>query len=164
MISLRNLTEGDRSRLITLLNNEPVSRYMSDRVPFPYSLSDCDAFFEFVKNAPGDFFYAIEFDGKLIGGLGLHRQPLNSSHVLELGYWIGQEFWNKGYASEAVKLGVKKAFSVEGINKVIARVYSGNIASEKVLIKNGFEEEGLLRGNILKKGKIYDEKIFGLLK
>ncbi|MCE3226464.1 MAG: acetyltransferase [Bacteroidetes bacterium] len=164
MIALRNLDVQDKPEITRLMNSENVSRYMTDRVPFPYTLSDCDSFFEFVKNTPNDFFFAITLNNKVIGGLGLHRQPLNSSHVLELGYWIGEEYWNKGYASEAVKLGIQKAFSVEGITKIIARVYSGNSASDKVLFKNGFKEEGFLKEHIMKRGKVYDEKIFGLIK
>jgi RimJ/RimL family protein N-acetyltransferase len=164
MIAIRPLAEDDKKELARLLNNKQVSRYMTDRVPFPYSEKDADAFLEFVKNTPRDFFYAITSDSHFIGGLGLHRQPLNASHVLELGYWIGEEFWNKGYASAAVKLGIQAAFSVEGITKIMAKTYSVNIASEKVLLKNGFQEEGLLKSHINKKGVLYDEKIFGLVR
>jgi [ribosomal protein S5]-alanine N-acetyltransferase len=108
MIALRKLEETDKPEITRLMNNENVSRYMTDRVPFPYTSKDCDTFFEFIKNTPNDFFFAITLNDKVIGGLGLHRQPLNSAHVIELGYWLGEEYWSKGYASVAVRLAIQR--------------------------------------------------------
>ena len=56
----------------------------------------------------------------------------------ELGYRIGENVSNLGYASEAVKLVLEKAFTTYGFNRIIAGTAIGNLASQRVLLKNGF--------------------------
>ena len=56
----------------------------------------------------------------------------------ELGYRIGENVSNLGYASEAVKLVLEKAFTTYGFNRIIAGTATGNLASQRVLLKNGF--------------------------
>ncbi len=56
----------------------------------------------------------------------------------ELGYRIGENVTNLGYASEAVKLVLDKAFTTYGLHKIIAGTATGNLASQRVLLKNGF--------------------------
>ncbi len=56
----------------------------------------------------------------------------------ELGYRIGKNQRSKGYATKAVEIILDNAFNIYGLNKVIAGVSSYNIASKKVLLKNGF--------------------------
>ena len=56
----------------------------------------------------------------------------------ELGYRIGENVTNLGYASEAVKLVLDKAFTTYGFNRIIAGTATGNLASQRVLLKNGF--------------------------
>ena len=56
----------------------------------------------------------------------------------ELGYKIGENYTNLGYANEAVKIVLEKAFNIYGLNRIIAGTATDNFASNKVLIKNGF--------------------------
>ena len=56
----------------------------------------------------------------------------------ELGYRIGENVTNLGYASEAVKLVLEKAFTTYGFNRIIAGTATDNLASQRVLLKNGF--------------------------
>jgi RimJ/RimL family protein N-acetyltransferase len=56
----------------------------------------------------------------------------------DIGYWVGQEFWNKGYVTEAVRLACHVCFKHLKSNKVYATVFVGNDASRRVLEKNGF--------------------------
>ena len=58
--------------------------------------------------------------------------------IAELGYRIGENITNLGYASEAVKLVLKKAFTTYGLHKIIAGTARDNQASQRVLLKNGF--------------------------
>jgi RimJ/RimL family protein N-acetyltransferase len=164
MITLRKILESDKEEMVKLLNNENVSRFTSDRIPFPCSISDANKFYEVVKSS-NDLFFAIDLNGKIIGTLGLHHQLLpNNAHNLEIGYWIGEPYWGKGYGREVVKLGLDAAFSQPGICRVFARVFQGNAASEKILLKNGFELEGELKQHIFKRGKFLNERVFGKIK
>jgi ribosomal-protein-alanine N-acetyltransferase len=80
----------------------------------------------------------------LVGFIGLHRIDHRDSHA-EIGYFIAKEYWNRGYATEAVALALKYAFEWLNLRKVYARVYEPNTPSIKVLEKNGFELAGRLK-------------------
>ena len=58
--------------------------------------------------------------------------------IAELGYRIGENVTNLGYASEAVKLVLEKAFTTYGLHKIIAGTAMDNLTSQRVLLKNGF--------------------------
>ena len=80
----------------------------------------------------------------LVGFLGLHKINHRDGNA-ELGYFIAREHWGRGYATEAVKLALIYAFEWLNLRKVYARVYEPNVASIRVLEKNGFELAGRLR-------------------
>lgn len=77
------------------------------------------------------------------------------SGVCEIGYLIAEEYHNKGVASQAVKLILQKAFTA-GIKKVKATTFVKNVASYKVLQKNGFSLEGYLKNEVLIQGQLQD--------
>lgn len=80
----------------------------------------------------------------------------------EVGFMLGREAWGQGYALEAMTTVVAFA-ATSGLRKLTARTHLGNRRSEALLQKLGFEEEGLLRGHILKDGERRDCHVFGLL-
>ena len=99
---------------------------------------------------------------KLIGSIGMHK--INHIHSsCELGYVINDKFWNKGYMTESVQTIVKFGFNELKLNRIIARIRLANITSQKVLEKNGFIKEGLLREEMLVKGKYVDHFLFSIL-
>jgi len=100
-------------------------------------------------------------DGRFVGSCDLseidrwHRRA-------EVGFMLGREAWGQGYALEAMTTVVAFA-ATSGLRKLTARTHLGNRRSEALLQKLGFEEEGLLRGHILKDGERRDCHVFGLL-
>lgn len=58
-----------------------------------------------------------------------------------IGYWLGERYWSVGLGTEAVALVARLSFAHLGARRLTAHVYEGNIASERVLVKNGFREE-----------------------
>ena len=75
--------------------------------------------------------------GMMVGRINL--SVLGSDRkTAELGYRIGENVTNLGYASEAVKLVLDRAFSTYGLNRIIAGTATDNLASKRVLLKNGF--------------------------
>ena len=66
----------------------------------------------------------------------------------ELGYRIGENVTNLGYASEAVKLVLEKAFTTYGFNRIIAGTAIGNLASQRVLLKNGFTYSRVIENDL----------------
>ena len=78
-----------------------------------------------------------DWQGALVGRINLGVLE-NDQKTAELGYRIGGNYTNLGYASEAVKLVLDKAFHTYGLNKIVAGTATDNQASNRVLLKNGF--------------------------
>lgn len=163
MIKFRKFTEKDIDDLVVLLNNEKVSRFTSDNIPFPYGKEDALNFLDKIKTMPANYINAVTLNGKLMGGAGIHPQAMNLRFNAEIGYWLGEEFWGKGYATEVVQLLIQVAKDSKQFHKLFARTFVGNTASEKVLQKNGFVLEGTLKEHVFKRGEFVDEKIWGLI-
>jgi len=159
MISLEKITDKHRDSLERLLNNENVSKWLL-HVPFPYSLSDADEFIEKCKSNKADHLFAIEKDGVHTGGIGIH---IKGEHKAEIGYWIGEEYWGKGIATEALKKIIAIALNDLKLKRIYAGTFEDNIASEKLLLKCGFEYEGTLRKSLKKDDVYYNEKIFSII-
>jgi len=81
-----------------------------------------------------------------------------------IGYIIARKHWGKGLMTEALKISVEYGFTDLGVHRIEAHVEPGNIASEKVLEKIGFQREGLLRQRVYQKGSYQDTIYYGLLK
>lgn len=103
---------------------------------------------------------------KCIGTCGFNSWniPMRSASI---GYDLNREFWQQGIITEALKSVITYGFSGELpcniLNRIQADTIPGNIASEKVLIKLGFKDEGLLRESGYWKNSYHDLKCFGLL-
>ena len=100
--------------------------------------------------------------GKLYGAIALsNHQKFNNG---ELAYWIGEEYWGNGYATEAAKSILEFAFIEKGYNKVFARYFHSNPASGRVIEKIGMRKEGILREHVKKDDEYIDLVYFGILK
>jgi ribosomal-protein-alanine N-acetyltransferase len=99
---------------------------------------------------------------QLVGAISLFR--IESGHQAEIGYWIGQQFWNQGFCSEAGIAVLKYAFVSLGLNRVYANHLSRNPASGRVMRKLGFSHEGRRRQHVRKWEKFEDDELYGLLK
>ena len=87
--------------------------------------------------------YAIIYDGKIVGCIGLLFYP-EFNHdwgkdAAEIGYWIGEEYQNKGICTKAAKLVVQRAFKELNIKAIYGTYYLDNLKSKRVLEKLGFK-------------------------
>ena len=82
----------------------------------------------------------------------------------ELGYWVGEEYWNCGYCTEAARAVIKYGFSQLSLNKIVAHHISRNPASGRVMIKSGMRKEGSFREHVFKAGKFEDLEGYGILR
>lgn len=101
---------------------------------------------------------------ELIGTIGLSK--IDHFHQrAELGTLIGnKKYWNKGYATESLKLLLNYAFNELNLNKVYSYVLKDNFGSIKKNKNNGFKIEGNLREHAFNQGKFQDVVIMGILK
>jgi len=106
-------------------------------------------------------------DEKLIGTCGFNSWNVAFRSTV-IGYDINRQYWGNGYITEALKHIIKIAFDgklgCDIINRIQADTIPGNIASEKVLLKLGFSEEGIRRQSAFWKNEYHDLKCFSLLR
>ena len=108
---------------------------------------------------------AITRHGKpneLIGTVSLRRYARDRR--AELGYWLGQDAWGQGYATEAADALVDFGFSKLGLQRIYAQVLDGNDASCRVLEKLGMLSEGIRRAHVRKGKRLCDVHMFGMLR
>ena len=130
---LKKLVQADKERLVSLIGDFQVLKTLS-KVPYPYTLDDADEWLERSHNQK--FNLNIFLNDDLIGGVGL--TPAEDDFY-ELGYWLGVDYWGQGYATESVMEFLNYAKTNSSCEKLKANVFKENIASTKVLEKNGFK-------------------------
>ncbi|GAA0773746.1 GNAT family N-acetyltransferase [Clostridium subterminale] len=102
-------------------------------------------------------------DNKIIGYCNLGSFDDDSIRS-EIGYGFNRDEWNKGYATEAIKVLVKFGFDVMNFHRIEATVTLGNDASIKALKKANFIQEGIFRERTVMKGEFVDDVILAILK
>ena len=99
-----------------------------------------------------------------MGSISVSRMDNVHLRTGEMGYYIGQNYWNKGYGSSAARKIVQYVFDNTDIVRIFAEPYAYNSASCRALEKAGFTFEGLLRKNAFKNGKFVDMKMYAVIK
>jgi RimJ/RimL family protein N-acetyltransferase len=156
MITLRDYDAVDADRLVELADNENVSRYLIYTFPYPYTKEDAEWWIETGSRQHGAVTKAIELEGIFVGSVGITPQPGWRSHLAEIGYWLGEKFWGRGIATEALRQMTERTFAATKFDKLFAPVLAPNRASMKVLEKNNYELEGILKNEVEKGGRRFD--------
>ncbi|MDE7163012.1 MAG: GNAT family N-acetyltransferase [Clostridia bacterium] len=166
MITIREWREGDAKALSMLLSDKRVMDNLRDGLPFPYTEADALDYISFCNSADknSSFCFAIVYNDKVVGSIGVFRQGNIHFRTAELGYYIGVEHWGKGITTEAVRLACKHVFDNTDIVRIYAEPFVENIGSCRVLEKNGFALEGIMRKNAYKNGVLRDMKLYALVK
>ena len=107
-------------------------------VPYPYTYNDCESYLKESNN--NELALNIFLDNQLIGGVGLH---LHNDNYYELGYWLGKDYWGKGYATESSKYLLEYALKKLDSPKIKSGYFIDNLPSGNVLKKLGFKEIGI---------------------
>ncbi|MBC8180786.1 GNAT family N-acetyltransferase [candidate division KSB1 bacterium] len=102
-------------------------------------------------------------NNQLLGAIGLSSIKQEFENA-EMGYWIGKEFWNKGYCTEAARVVLKYGFEELGLNRIHANHFGSNPVSGKIMQKIGMTYEGCMRQHIKKWDKFEDAVLYGILK
>ena len=160
--SLRHFRDEDQQRLSELANNEKIGRNLRDGFPFPYTLADAANFISRFKAHPS--FFAIEYNGEYVGNISL--VPLDNVYrrTAEIGYFLGEPYWNKGIMTSAVNIITEFGFRELDLIRIHTGIYEYNPASQRVLEKCGFVKEGVFRKNICKNGQMFDEIRFAKIR
>jgi RimJ/RimL family protein N-acetyltransferase len=150
--------------LVVHANNRKVSGNLRDRFPYPYTAADATEWIDrAVTEAPARNF-AILVDGAAAGGIGVELRQDVFRRSAEIGYWLGEPFWGRGIATEALRAVTDYAFATFDLCRLEAGVFGWNPASARVLEKAGYALEGRSRQAVVKDGRMGDRLLYGLVR
>ena len=109
------------------------------------------------------FFIFAEADQSLLGAITLSNVRRGVAESGTLGYWVGEGWAGRGYATTAVRAMVEYAFDELGLHRVEAACVPTNLASRRVLEKAGFALEGQARAYLKINGAWADHLLFGIV-
>ncbi len=160
-IDLHKWTSADRESLMALCN--AVDRtFLSDRLPYPYTEADADWWLGMVAENEGKegVWRAIVVDGQIVGSISVERMADEQRNDGAIGYMILTPFWSQGIGTEAVRQICEIAFRKLTLERIIGEVFPENLASARVLEKNGFRLEETKAEAIVKGGKAMDVRVY----
>jgi len=141
---LRPITENDAEAMFEYCQNENVGSNAGWK---PHeSIEETREIMKLVfLDKENVFGIELKETGQLLGSIGLISDPKRQNDQTRmLGYAIGENYWNKGYATEAVQALVRFGFEKLGLHLISAYCYPFNERSKHILKKCGFEYEGKL--------------------
>ena len=162
-ITLHNWKTDDKLVLMALCN--AVDRtFLSDRLPYPYTEADADWWLGMVAANEGKegVWRAIVVDGLIVGSISVERLANVQRNAGSIGYMVLTPFWSQGIGTEAVRQICGIAFRELALERIIGEVFPENLASARVLEKNGFRLEGTKVGAVVKGGTAGDVRVYRL--
>jgi len=163
-IILRNWQLKDIKSLVKNGNNKKIWNNLRDEFPYPYTEMAAKQWIEIANRDNPLKNFAVIYNNKAVGGIGINILHDVFRGNAEIGYWVGEKYWNKGIATKALKAMVKYTFDTFRVNRIFANVFESNESSIRVLKKCGFIEEGKFKNSIIKNNQIQDCYIYALLK
>lgn len=162
---LRAYEKEDASQAQVLAGDKDVAE--TTFLPHPYTLEMAENWIsthpELIQNGEAfPFAVVLKEEDRLIGTMTLRVDKLHNKG--ELAYWVGKDYWNLGYATEAAKKVIEFGFEEQNLNRIWAPVMSKNTASGKLMQKVGLKYEGTLKQDIIRWDEYQDVDVYGLLK
>ena len=165
-IELIPWTEAEPDDVARIFNDVDRS-YLADGLPTPYTRDHVEKWLseEVLPNeGTQGLFRIIRVDGKCAGDVQLRCKEGAYRRDADMGYVLLDAYKGRGVMTEAVGRICTEAFEKLNLLRISARIYAPNLASRRVLEKNGFQLEGCMRRAVCKGDKVYDMHIFGRLR
>jgi RimJ/RimL family protein N-acetyltransferase len=159
---LRPISRDDLPVLTSLADDEGVAT-MTTRMPYPFSLQDAVNWFDALVDPDTgvrEIAFAITLRGDVVpfGIIGLTLGDGNE--IPEVGFWLGRDYWNKGYMTEALGAVLDYAFLALGLSVVGSSAFPENAASIRVQEKLGFNYVGRESRPAPARGRRRDVKVY----
>ncbi len=159
-INIRNWQISDAQALAAVANNRNVWNSIRNEFPSPYTVMDALAWIKHANEEKPVANFAIEIGHVVAGNISCMWHKDVYAKTVEVGYFIGENYWGKGIASAAVALMLEAIKKNKEIIRIEAKIFGGNGASARVLEKNNFVLEGIRKNAIFKNGVIADEQVW----
>ncbi|WP_317932688.1 GNAT family protein [Halioxenophilus sp. WMMB6] len=161
-MQLRDFRAEDVNAIVLQANNPRVAKYLRDHFPSPYTVADGQWWVTEGHLQGPTCNQAITLADRCIGAIGVRFLENEYRFSAELGYWLGEAYWQQGIATTATQTFCDSVFSNYPVKRIYASVAHANQASAKALLKSGFQLEGVFKQNIYLRGVLYDEQIYAL--
>ncbi len=157
---LRPWQQEDAAELTEIANSRNTWNNLRDQMPHPYTLTDAQEWIAHCKTQQPEVTFAIIYNGKVAGNIGCVPKTDVYRKNMEIGYFIGEQFWGNGIATESVRILLSYIETKFDIIRIYAEVFAHNTASMKVLEKNGFYLESVRRNAVIKNEVIIDDQVW----
>ena len=154
---VRSWRASDAPAIVAHGNNRNVWVNLRDRFPYPYTERDARAFLRRVQETAEETFFAVAVNDEAVGGIGFMLQGDVERVSAEIGYWLGEAFWGRGIATEALAAVTRHAVERHQLTRLFALPFANNAASCRVLEKAGYVLEARLRRSAIKDGVVVDQ-------
>jgi RimJ/RimL family protein N-acetyltransferase len=159
-VILRQWKKSDAEALAKIANNKKIWDNVRDRLPYPYTKKDAKEWLSLVKQQKTVTTFCVEADGEMAGSVGFTIKDDVYRKSVEIGYFIGEAFWGRGIATEAIRQLIEYIQENLDIVRIYAEVFEYNKASMKVLEKNGFYLESIRKKAAVKNDTILDDYVW----
>jgi [ribosomal protein S5]-alanine N-acetyltransferase len=159
-LKVRSWRKDDLKALLHHANNLKIAANLRDQFPHPYTRHDGIDFLDYARTQEPECSFAIEYGYEAVGGVGFLLGRDIARISAEMGYWLAEGFWGRGFATRTVSAMSDWAFDNYKLTRVFAMAFAHNAASIRVLEKAGFEREGVMRRSAIKNGVVLDQLLF----
>jgi ribosomal-protein-alanine N-acetyltransferase len=159
-VILRPWKKEDARQLAVIANNKNIWNNLRDSIPHPYTLKDAEQWITHCATQKPVLNFAVIYNAALAGSIGCVPKTDVYRRNIEIGYFIGETYWNLGIGTAAVRVllnYIEKQFDVV---RIYAEVYQYNKASMHVLRNNGFYLESIRRKSAIKNNVILDDYVW----
>jgi len=165
-ILLRRLKKSDAEDIFLKANNKNLAAVTM--LPYPYTKRTALDYItrthrNFRTGKSYEFGIELKETKKIIGLMSLMDIDPKSKNA-EIGYWLGEDYWRKGFGGESLEIALDFAFGELKLEKVWAKTRSKNTASRGLLEKMGFKQEGHLRRHFFDGNEYIDRVLYGILR
>lgn len=164
LCTLRELSSDDAPTLLAHTTDPDVARFIP---PGPTTLADFEAFIRWT-HVQRDLGRSVSFGVVPAGdtraaGLIQIRQADPSFQTAEWGFVLGKPYWGTGVFPAAARMVLAFAFDTIGVQRLEARVSTGNVRGNHSLKNLGAVREGQLRRSFLLDGIYHDDSLWAIL-
>ncbi|MGD0710717.1 MAG: GNAT family protein [Bacteroidales bacterium] len=159
---LRTWQYSDIDSILKYANNKKIADNLTDAFPYPYIRKDAESFLDKYAHLDPPIAFAIEINKEACGAISVSPQTDIHRKNAEMGYWLAEPYWGKGIITEAIKHMIAYGFRTWDIDRIFARPFSTNKASQRVLEKAGMKLEVRFEKTVIKNGVFLDELIYSI--
>ena len=160
---VRSWEMSDLDSLVAQANNRRIWINLRDAFPHPYTRRDGREFLRRMRAASPETTFAIAVEGAAVGAIGFVLRGDVERVSAEIGYWVGEPFWGRGIATDALAAVTRYAIDTHNLTRLFAVPFASNSASCRVLEKVGYVLEAHVRRGAIKDGVIVDQRQYAFI-